>query len=113
MAQLTADYRSDGDDEFPLLHDTTHTLDFTTTAGHRYLVIGLMEADASNGGRVAFDNSFRLTAVGAPVGALSSSALGAIWRRASSNRCPSRPPPCCWSVALPGLVALRRRTATG
>jgi hypothetical protein len=52
VAHLTAEYLRDDDDSFPLLHDTTHTLDFATIAGHRYLVIGLMEADARNGGQI-------------------------------------------------------------
>ena len=66
VAQLTADFRRQSGEPLPLSYDSSHTLDFQTTAGHRYLVIGIMEADASNGGRVVFDNSFRLTGVAAP-----------------------------------------------
>lgn len=110
VAQLTADYRHDGDDSFPLLHDTTHTLDFTAIAGHHYLVIGLMEADSRNGGRVSFENSFRLTGIGAPAGALQSSALGGGDLAAHfPSPVPEPATALLWAGGLAGWLVLRRR----
>lgn len=113
VAQLTVDYRNDSDDVFPLVHDSTHILDFATTAGHRYLVIGLMEADASNGGQISFDNSFRLTGVAAPVGALHSSALGGDLASGLQQPVPEPATALLLVGGLAGLGALRRRAKAG
>lgn len=110
VARLTASYTQDDEDSNPLFHDTTHILDFQPMAGHRYLTIGLMEADADNGGRVSFENSLRLTGVGGPAGGLRSSALGdgdLVMHFLSPV--PEPGSALLWALGLAGWLMLRRR----
>jgi hypothetical protein len=106
VAQLEARFVQEDEDSFPLMLDTTRLLTFEAIAGHRYLTIGLMEADSSNGGMVSFGNSLRLTGVGAPVGALTSSALGG--DLASAFLSPVPEPHAAW-LLLGGLAFMALR----
>lgn len=108
VAQLEARYMRDPEDSLPLFHDTTHQLSFEAIAGHRYLTIGLMEVETSNGGRVSFDNSLRLTGVAAPEGALRSSVVGGDLASAFLTPVPEPASEWLWMAGL-GLLALRRR----
>ena len=108
VAQLEARYMRDPEDGLPLFHDTTHQLSFEAIAGHRYLTIGLMEVETSNGGRVSFDNSLRLTGVAAPEGALRSSVVGGDLASAFLTPVPEPASEWLWMAGL-GLLALRRR----
>lgn len=111
VAQLTAAYTQDDEDDDPLFYDTTHVLDFQPIKGHRYLTIGLMEADAHNGGRVSFDNSFRLVGVGGPAGGLRSSVLGGGDLVAHfQSPVPEPATALLWAGGLAAWLALRRRT---
>lgn len=115
VAQLTATYAQDDEDSLPLLQDSLHQLDFETIAGHRYLTISLMEASASNGGRVDFENSFRLTGVAGP-GVLQSAALdGGDLVTHFMRPVPEPATTLLWAGALACWVALRRplRRAVG
>ena len=109
VAWLTAEYEQDDNDTLPLSYDSVHTLSFQAIAGHHYLVIGLMEASADNGGRVAFDNSFRLTGVGAPVGTFTSAAFGGDLTSGIQLAVPEPASALLWLGGLAGLLALRRR----
>jgi hypothetical protein len=106
VGQLVARYVQEDEDSLPILHDTTHVLSFETIAGHRYVAIGLMDVESSNGGRVGFENSLRMTGVNAPVGALSSSALGGDLASAFLSPVPE---PGSWWMLAAGLVFLAHR----
>lgn len=109
VARLTATYTEDEDDNLPLSYDASHTLDFSTIAGHRYLVMGQMEAGTLNGGWVSFENSLRLTGVGAPVGALTSSALGGDLASGFQQPVPEPATALLWAAGLAGWLTMRRR----
>ncbi|MBK7260700.1 MAG: hypothetical protein IPI03_01895 [Rubrivivax sp.] len=68
MAIFTARYS--GDDELPLDFKYEGNLSFQVTAGHRYLAVGTLNLEATNGGEIDFFNTFRLSGVNAPRGAL-------------------------------------------
>jgi len=109
VAWLTAQYAQDDNDNLPLAYDSVHTLSFQAMAGHHYLVIGWMDASADNGGRVAFDNSFRLTGVGAPVGTFTSAAFGGDLTTGIAQAVPEPASALLWMGGLAGVLALRRR----
>lgn len=111
VAWLEAEYSEDDNDSLPLFYESVHTLSFQAIAGHRYLVIGLMEASADNGGRVDFDNSFRLTGVGAPVGTFTSAAFGGDLTLGIQQAVPEPASVLLWMGGLAGLMALRRQQA--
>ena len=111
VAWLAAEYEQDDNDSLPLSYDSAHQLSFQAVAGHHYLVIGLMEASADNGGRVNFDNSFRLTGVGAPVGTFTSAALGGDLTSGLSQPVPEPGAALLWMRGGAGLAALGRRRA--
>lgn len=76
VAMAQARYVRDGAAAFPQLVDESLNLSFQVQAGHRYLAIGVMEAAAGGGGSIDFYNSFRITSLEVPAGALLSTALG-------------------------------------
>lgn len=110
VAWLAAEYEQDDSDDLPLVYDREYTLGFQAMAGHHYLVIGLMEASADNGGRVGFDNSFRLTGVGAPVGTFTSAAFGGDLTQGVQQAVPEPGTAWLWAGGLAGWLALRRRS---
>lgn len=75
VALYQARYQNNNDD-FPISFVDQRTLSFDAVAGHRYLAFGEVDAAAGNGFQLDFYNTFKLTAVDAPVGAFSSAALG-------------------------------------
>jgi hypothetical protein len=111
VAWLKASYSAEDEDSDPLLHDSTHILDFQPIEGHRYLTIGLMEAGAKHGGGVSFENSFRLVGVGGPAGGLRSSALdGGDLVAHFQSPVPEPGTALLWAGGLAGWLVVRRRT---
>ena len=110
VAWLQAVYVPDDNDNLPQSYDLQHTLSFQAISGHRYLAIGSMEASADNGGQVDFDNSFRLTAVGAPVGTLTSAAFGGDLTLGVQAAVPEPASALLLVGGIAVLLAIRRRS---
>ncbi len=105
VALYQARYQNNNDDDLPINFEDQRTLSFNAVDGHRYLAFGEVNAEAGNGFQLDFYNTFKLTAVDAPVGAFSSAALGG--GDLVSNFAPV-PEPGTMALWLVGLLALGR-----
>ena len=68
LTTLTARYR--GDDGLPFDFDDSWTLSFDAIAGHRYMVMGVVEVEAQNGGDIDFFNTMKITDIDVGSGVL-------------------------------------------
>ena len=75
VAYMALAYKADAADPDTLSLDTVLTASFETQVGHRYLALGSMSADSSNGSLVDIYNTASLR-VSAPAGTLYSAGLG-------------------------------------
>lgn len=75
VAYIALAYKADAADPDTLSLDTVLTASFEAQVGHRYLAVGSMSAESSNGSLVDFYNTASLR-VSAPAGTLYSDGLG-------------------------------------
>ena len=75
VAYMALAYKADAADPDTLSLDTVLTASFEAQVGHRYLALGSMSAESSNGSLVDFYNTASLR-VSAPAGTLFSDGLG-------------------------------------
>lgn len=109
VAMVRVHYTPESGDSMPLDLDQQFSLSFEALAGHRYLAIGVMEAETNNGGEVDFYNTWRLSGVQTDPGALVSAAAGG---DLSAHFAPAVPEPgslALWAAGLAGLALWRRR----
>jgi len=74
LVTLTARYR--GDDGLPFDFEDAWTLSFDAIAGHRYMVMGVVEVEAQNGGDIDFFNTMKITDIDVQSGLLRSDVDG-------------------------------------
>ena len=74
LTTLTARYR--GDSGLPFDFEDAWTLSFDAIAGHRYMVMGVVEVEAANGGDIDFFNTMKITDIDVRSGLLRSDVDG-------------------------------------
>lgn len=109
VAMYRAEYQQNDFGVSSFTFDDARDLSFMTVAGHRYLAIGEITADAQNGTQLDFYNTFALTAVDAPVGTFSSAALGGADLTTHFAPVPEPGMLALWTVGLLGLGSLVKR----
>jgi len=105
---LTAHYH--GDEGLPFDFMDEWTLSFNTTAGHRYLLMGVLQVEAQNGGEIDFFNTMRISGIDVARGVLRSDATQgdvADLFAQDPGRVPT--PATLWLVLLGGTAAMLRR----
>ena len=109
VAQLNARFVRDIADTFPSALNLQEVLSFESQAGHRYLVVGIIDATGNNGAIVDFYNSMHLSGVDAPIGAFTSAALGGDLASHFLTPVPEPGSVALWVTGLAALVALAGR----
>jgi len=109
VAMYRAEYQQNDGSVSSLAFDDARDLSFMTVAGHRYLAVGEITAEAQDGGQMDFYNTFALTAVNAPVGTFSSAALGGADLTRHFAPVPEPATLALWLIGLLGLASLAKR----
>ena len=103
VAYIALAYVADAGDPDTLTLDTVLTASFEAQVGHRYLAVGGMSAESSNGSLVDFYNTASLRVV-APVGTLYSDGLGGA--DLGAHFAQQVPEPATWALWAAGLLGL-------